>query len=134
MIYGWCQFGGYRCVIFAVKDGKAEQLGVRFYRAYEYWELGGLTYEALALMVILNPVGDAFALTRLAQAFLNLLLGYLGETSEHHASFMQSQAKTGLPWPFGVSCKPSVHPELKYHGLCQRIRFRLVLRRKYYLQ
>lgn len=51
MIYGWCQFGGYRCVPFAVKDGKAEQLGVRFYRAYEYWELGGLTYEALALMV-----------------------------------------------------------------------------------
>ena len=55
MIYGWCQFGGYRCVSFAnglaLMDGEAEQLHVRFYRAYEYWELGGLTYEALALMV-----------------------------------------------------------------------------------
>lgn len=36
------------------------------------------------------------------QAFLHLLLGYLGESVTDHADFMKTRDKTGLPWPFGV--------------------------------
>ena len=56
----------------------------RYFRAYTYYELVVIVYEALVLM-----------------AFLALMLAYVGESSDRQKEVLRMKEKRGLPWPFG---------------------------------
>lgn len=58
----------------------------RYYRAYTYYKLIIVTYEAFVLM-----------------AFLSLMLAYIGASSEEQMAVMQAKEKQSMPWPFAVS-------------------------------
>ena len=56
----------------------------RYFRAYTYYELVVIVYEALVLM-----------------AFLALMLAYVGESSDRQKEVLRMKEKRGLPWPLG---------------------------------
>lgn len=67
-------------------------LAFRYFRAYTYYELVVIVYEALVLM-----------------AFLALMLAYVGESSDRQKEVLRMKGKRGLPWPLGFVKFRCVH-------------------------